>query len=328
MVKHVTLEPSGVTFTVKPDQSILDAALSENINLEYSCSNGQCGECIAQLISGNVSSSLHSEDIKLTEGQLLTCSSYLESNVIIKADYFKELEGIERKTIPVKVDSYQLVGDEVIIITLRLPPRVKFNFLPGQFIDLMWDGDKRSYSIATHALLENKIELHIKKLEGGLFSDLIFNELAINQLFRFYGPLGTFFVRDNNKPVIFLCTGSGFAPVKAMVEQLIKVNTQKEIHIYWGARYRSDVYSPSPQNWAEQYSNISYTSVLSREQKLDGNEMAGYCQDVVVQKFNDLSKFEVYACGSDKMIHGAKDLFIKQGIVPESFYSDAFLVSN
>jgi CDP-4-dehydro-6-deoxyglucose reductase len=328
MVKRVIIEPSCISFPVNSGQSILEAALSVNINLDYSCSNGECGECVAQLVSGKVKSAPYSDNIRLTEEQLLTCSSYLESDVVLKADYYKELEGIDRKTIPAKVDSYQIVGGDIAIITLRLPPMTKFVFLPGQFVDLMWRGTKRSYSIAIHALQENKIELHVKKVEGGLFSDLIFNELVINQLFRFYGPLGTFFVRESNKPAIFLCTGAGFAPVKAMVEQIIESNAQREVYIYWGVRYRSDLYSFLPKEWAQQYSNISYTSVLSREQDIHDNEIAGYCQNAVVQEFDDLSGFEVYACGSENMIHEAKDLFIKQGCFPYDFYSDAFLVSN
>lgn len=328
MVNNVIIETSGVSFPVKPGQSILEAALSVNINLEYSCSNGQCGECIAQLVSGNIKSEPYSADIKLSERQLLTCSSYLESDVVIKADYFEELEGIERKTIPAKVDSFQRIGSEITIITLRLPPASGFRFLPGQFIDLMWSGEKRSYSIANRSLLDNKIELHVKKVEAGLFSDLIFNELAINRLFRIHGPLGSFFVRENNNPVIFLCTGTGFAPVKAMVEHLIEINTQRPIYIYWGARNRGDVYSSLPKSWAKQHSNISFTSVLSREEKLEDAEVAGYCQDIVVKKFDDLSNFDVYACGSTNMIHSAKELLVNQGVSSDNFYSDAFLASN
>ena len=328
MPKTVKLLPSKVEFLVQKDQTILEAALSKNINLEYSCSNGQCGKCLAILESGDVSMGGHSLDFELKEKQVLTCMSSPKTNLVVKAHYFKELESIERKTLPVKVDSYVYISDEILTVNLRLPPTANFDYLAGQYVDLMWGGKKRSYSLASNKVKNNILELHIKKVEAGVFSQFLFNDLKLNQLLRFYGPLGTFFVRESKKPIILLCTGSGFAPVKAMVEQLIEDNSDREIYIYWGGRYIKDIYSDLPMQWIKQYSNIFYTPVYSREIELTRGEAKGYCQHEVIQKHQNLDGFEVYACGSNEMIHDAKSLFVKHGLQGENFHSDSFLPSN
>jgi len=327
MSYNVRLSPSNIEFTVQDQQSILEAALAENITLEYSCSNGQCGECKALLESGIVDEKEHAEDIHLEKNQILTCMSHPKTDLLLKAEYFKELQHIKRKTVPVKVDEIKHISDDILILKFRLPPTASFEYLSGQFIDLMWNGQKRSYSLASNKVINNILELHIKKVESGVFSDFLFNQLKENPILRVFGPLGTFFVRESELPIIFICTGSGFAPVKSMVEQLIENNSERKIYIYWGGRYRSDLYSELPKQWAKQYTNISYTSVYSKQIKLIQGEAKGYCQHEVLKQHQNLSRFEVYACGSDKMIHDAKTLFVEHGLQDDKFHSDSFLPS-
>jgi len=328
MSYNVRLSPSETEFSVQDGQSILDAALAENITLEYSCSNGQCGECKATLQSGNVDKKVHTADVALEENQILTCMSYPTSDIVLQAEYIKELQHIKRKTIPAKVGGIKHISDDVLILILRLPPTAHFEYLSGQFIDLMWSGQKRSYSLASNKVINNTVELHIKKVENGVFSEFLFKDLKENQLLRFYGPLGTFFIRDSKQAIIFLCTGSGFAPVKSMVEQLIESNSDRQIYIYWGGRYRKDLYSILPKEWAKEYENINFTSVYSKETELVSGEAKGYCQHEVLKQHNNLNDFEVYACGSDEMIHDAKNLLIENGLQSDKFHSDSFLPSN
>jgi len=328
MSYNIRLSPSGVEFPVQNGQSILDAALVENIALEHSCSNGQCGECKATLQSGNVDEKEHAGDLGLKDDQILTCMSYPNSNLVLQAEYISELEHIKRKTIPVKVDEIKHILDDVLILKFRLPPTANFEYLSGQFIDLMWSGQKRSYSLASNKVNNNIIELHIKKVENGVFSEFLFNALKENQLLHFYGPLGTFFVRDSKQPIIFLCTGSGFAPVKSMVEQLIESNSERQIYIYWGGQYRKDLYSLLPKQWEKEYENINFTSIYSKEFELMNGEAKGYCQHEVLKQHQKLNGYEVYACGSDKMIRNAKNLFIENGLQSDKFHSDSFLQSN
>ncbi len=330
MPKNVRLLPSKVEFNVQSGQTILEAALSENIYLEYSCSNGQCGECKALLLEGSVdpAAGRSTSKVSLSEGEILTCSAIPKSDLLLVAKYCKELSDLKRKITPSKVDGFELIGDDVLIITLRLPPNAGFEYLPGQYIDITWNGSTRSYSLAGCKVIENKIELHIKKVEGGVLSEFLFTDLNEGQMFRFFGPLGTFFVRESDSPIIFMCTGTGFAPVKAMVEALIETGSKRGIHIYWGGRNADALYSEQPNHWARIHENVSYTPVLSRSTEEEFAFFEGYCQEAVVQQHKNLESFDVYACGSDSMIHSAKTLLVSKGLKIENFYSDAFLSSN
>ncbi len=328
MSKTVRLVPSEIEFKVNAGQTILEAALSSNINLEYSCSNGQCGQCKAELIDGAIDQNIKVVGVELLPNQILTCCATPQDNLILKAEYFPQLSEIERKTIPSKVDDIVFVNEDVMYVTLRLPATANFQFLPGQYIDLNWDGNKRSYSIASSCVQEHKLELHIKKVEGGLFSEFFFNELEKNKLFRFYGPLGTFFLRDSDGPLILLCTGSGFSPVKSMVESLIESGSTRRVYIYWGGRLLSDLYSDLPFTWSALYDNIQFIPVLSREEKNQDKFEFGYVQQAVIKQHENLNEFEAYACGSEKMIHDARQEMVANGLQAKNFYSDAFVSSN
>jgi len=330
MSKSIQLLPSNIEFHLSGSETILNAALSKNINLEYSCNNGQCGQCKAVLVEGEVSVpeelcdqvALHS----LENNEILTCCTRAETDLKIQADYYEQLSHIDKKTIPAKVDSFEYVNDDVLIMVLRLPPASQFDYLSGQFIDLIWAGEKRSYSIANSNSNKNTVELHIKKVPGGLFSEHLFNNLKENMLFRINGPLGTFFLRESLSPVIFMCTGTGFAPVKAMVEKLIESTNDRAVYIYWGGRTMKDLYSQLPRRWGKQYPNIKYFPLCSREGKsvIEGTR---YIQDLILSQHESLNGFEVYACGSETMIKAASTLLIARGLNPQRFYSDAFVSS-
>ena len=291
MTTKVRLNQHNIEFVAKPDQTVLDAALENGVNLQYGCSNGRCGDCKAELIEGEVSVKDNLFDGELAEGEILTCCTVPENDLVINAYYIPELDHIERQTAPAKVDTFTLLNDDVMQIVLRIPPRVKFDYLPGQYLDLLWNGEKRSYSIAQAKVQESRIELHIKKVEDGVFSRFFFNEMKTEQLFRIHGPLGTFFLKDGNSPLIFLCTGTGFAPIKALLEDVIEKNISREIFIYWGARYRQDLYSSLPQNLADKVENIHFYPVLSREAEEADTFFNGYVQDAVLQNNKDISMF-------------------------------------
>lgn len=326
MSKIVRLLPSEVEFTVNDGQTVLEAALSNNVNLEYSCSTGKCGQCKADLISGSVDLVGNSEDLELLSSQVLTCCAIPRDNLTLKAQYFPELSDIERKIIPSKVDDIVFVNEDVVRITLRLPPTVEFRFLPGQYLDLNWGSNKRSYSIASSCVSAGKLEIHVKRVESGLFSGFFFNKLKLNQLLRFYGPLGTFFLREGGSPLIFLCTGTGFAPVKSIVEQLIESGSSRKIYIYWGGRLLTDLYTRLPFTWSELYDNISFIPVLSGEKTVQSE--FGYVQQVAHSHHEKFLGFEVYACGSEQMIRDARRLLLANGLQAGNFYSDAFVSSN
>jgi len=313
----INIQPAGVHFI--SENNLLDDALKQSIHLEYSCKTGDCGTCSAEIISGEIEN--ENGEI-VNSGSVLTCQSKAKSDAILKAHYYPELVGQKIQTIPCKVASVDLMTDDVIAIKFRLPPTAKFDYLPGQYVDLSFKGIKRSYSIANAKQVSGGVELHIRKVPNGKMSELLFNGLKENQLMRIEGPKGTFFVKANNKPLILIATGTGIAPIKAIVEQLISEQDSRKIHIYWGMQYANELYCEEISEFAAQYQHIHFNPVLSKE--LDESCRKGYVQNAVCQDFDSLADYEVYACGSLNMINDAKRLFLSKELLSDAFHSDAF----
>ncbi|HCE2183340.1 FAD-binding oxidoreductase [Vibrio sp. Vb2133] len=313
----IEIQPAGVHF--QSENNLLDDALAQSLPLDHSCKTGDCGACSAQVLSGQVQ---NEKGQTVTQGSVLTCQSKALSDVVLKANYYPELTHIKTQTVPCKVAKVQYLTDDILSLTFRLPPTAQFEYLAGQYVDLSFQGVKRSYSIANACSALKQIELHIRKVPDGAMSGLLFGSVAENQLMRMEGPKGTFFVRDGDKPLVFIATGTGIAPVKAMVEQLISTDDQREVHIYWGMQYQSEIYCQELMSYSQQYANIHFTSVLSQESHPQSE--CGYVQDIVIKNVAGLEFFEVYACGSVKMIEAAKALFIEHGLPSEAFLSDAF----
>jgi len=325
MAYTVSLNPSGKVFSIESESFILDTAIQANIHLPHSCRNGSCGVCKSRLLKGAVEHlegmcGISSEDRE--DGYILTCVAKPKSDLEIEANYYAELDGIKSGIFPCKVSSIEFPSDDIMILKLRFPPNINMRYLPGQYIDLMWKGMRRSYSIAD-TVLEPGIELHIKHVPDGRFSKYLFDELKPEILLRINGPHGTFFVRESHAPVIFLAGGTGFAPVKAMVEQLLKNASTRQIYIYWGARTIDAFYTNTAELWQEEHDNITYIPVLSNDSEI-WHGRQGFVHQAVMQDINDLSAFEVYACGSSDMIMAAKNDFIMHGLIEKNFFADAF----
>lgn len=319
----ITLVPSGVSFEASSNLSLLDSALKSNVVIPYSCNNGSCNTCEVEVFD---------EKDGLNGKKVLSCQFKPERNLKVKADYFPELELIQVITSPSKVSEYYSPVDEIAILTLRLPPKINFDFLPGQYIDLKFQGVSRSYSVASLPNKENIIELHIKKVPDGEMSSKIFKPISSNQLMQIEGPKGTFFLRGRQvKTVVFLATGTGFAPVKSMVLQLIENGYSGSIFIYWGNRTKDLYYDDSPSEWQKKHDNIVYKPCLSQLDE-SWNEYEGYIQDCVIEDALELNLYnlvdvDVYACGSSSMILAAKEKLVKAGLKSDNFYSDAFIAS-
>ena len=319
----ITLIPSEVSFEASSDLSLLDSALKSKVILPYSCNNGACDTCEVEVLD---------ENDTLKNKKVLSCQFKPESDLRIRAEYFPELEGIQIITSPSKVSQYNSPVNDIAVLKVRLPPKVKFDFLPGQYIDLKFQGVSRSYSIASLPNDENIIELHFKKVLNGEMSLKIFKPIASNQLMQIEGPKGTFFLRDKNAEVIiFLATGTGFAPVKSMVLQLIEEGYSGAVYIYWGNREKELFYDDTPNQWQKKHDNIVYEPCLS---KPDGawDKYEGYIQNRVTEhalesNLYDLANVDVYACGSNAMILAAKEKLVNAGLKSNNFYSDAFVAS-
>ncbi|NNA16431.1 2Fe-2S iron-sulfur cluster binding domain-containing protein [Pseudomonas lundensis] len=323
--------PSLRTFICDPDKTLLDSAKAQGVVLEYSCRSGRCGVCKAQA-EGDSEVICHDESVLTPEevaaGYILTCCRSARGDLQLHAEDLHQFEGIQVKTLPCRVDSVNLVSKDVLSVILRVPPTAEFKYLPGQYIDVIGkNGIRRSYSLANAPRVDGKLELQIRQVDQGLMSEYWFGSAAVNDLLRLEGPQGTFGIRpDIPEHLIFLATGTGIAPVKAMLEQLnqtpnLVVDTS--IHVYWGGRVNEDIY------WQPELSAlpVAFNPVLSRAgEQWDGR--TGYIQSAVIEDQIPLSKTVVYACGSDAMIHSARELLIKHGLSPKKFYSDAFVSSN
>jgi len=326
MTYKITLLPSKKEFSADDSTTLLDAALQAKINLPHSCRNGDCGTCKAKLLVGKTEQTDASIGLSAEEkalGYILTCVTKPKSDVEIESGYCPELDGIDPVLMPCKVNSIEFPSVDIAIIKLRLPPNQRLVYLPGQYIDLMWKGMQRSYSIANSSATGEHIELHVRHVPNGIFSKLLFEDLKPETLLRLNGPHGTFFTRNGTEPIIFLAGGTGFAPVKAMVEELLANQTARNIFIYWGVRSTDSLYSDIPRLWAEKFQNIIFVPVVSNSDD-SWQGRTGLVHEAVLSDFSDLREFHVYACGAPALINVARKEFIKQGLAEKNFYSDAF----
>jgi CDP-4-dehydro-6-deoxyglucose reductase len=322
---------SGQTFNSDPGTSLLDSAKVAGITLEYSCRTGRCGVCKATVLSGDTEafkgeSSLTAEEV--AAGMILTCCRHAISDVEIDAEDIGALGDVEVKTLPCRIDTITRLADNVVEVVLRVPPASKLHYLAGQYLDVIGEGGlRRSYSIANAPRADGKLELQIREVEQGAMSRYWFGSAKPNDLLRLEGPLGTFCLRDKDaSTLVFLATGTGIAPVKAMLEQLLSnpaLAAGKKILIYWGGRTVSDIY------WAPRFEalNATFVPVLSRV-SLDWQGRTGYVQAVLLEDGVDLTQAVVYACGSEDMIHSAREALTLAGLPVKNFYSDAFVSSN
>ncbi len=303
---------------------MLDAALVAGLALPYSCRRGDCDSCACTLLEGQAE---QRDQLKMPGELILSCEARPLTDCRIDAEHLPELADIKPKLMPAKISELSIRTD-VAVLKLRTAPGSSLPFLEGQYLDIVYAGLRRSYSIASTAH-DALIELHIKRVDQGLMSAKVFDEFKLNTLLRINGPFGSFFVRDSQKPLIFLATGTGFAPVQAMVAKLIADHSKRDIYIYWGNRYRADFYTELPLSWAAEHPNIHFRAVISREADTElGQNTARYVQDAVIEDGLDVAAFDVYACGSTDMIHSAKNAFVQRGLNEGSFYSDAFIATS
>ena len=318
------------TFTCDKDSTIFEAAKKSNIVLEHSCLSSRCRSCVVKIISGKTINK--EEELVLTEEEknenfVLSCNAKPLCDIELDIEDLGEIKIFDKKIIPSKISVIEKLTDDVIKVVLRLPPNSNFNFNSGQYVNIIKGNLTRSYSIANSSDHKNKLEFFIKNYENGLMSAYFFKEAKINDLLRLEGPIGTFFLRDSSfKNIFFLATGTGIAPIKSILEGLDKSHKQYQNKNFWvivGARYQEDLF------WKPNFKNlhIKYIPVLSRPEN-DWNRAKGYVQDIVLNQQIDLENTQVYACGSNDMINAAKELFFKNNLKENNFFSDAFVQTN
>ena len=318
------------TFDCQPEQTLLEAARTQGVALEHSCRTGRCGSCKTQVLDGVTAPVKAEESLSADEqaaGFILTCCRAAITNVTLDIEDLGELGNIETRTLPCRIDSLSLITDDVIEVTLRTPPTSHLTYLPGQYIDVIGKGGlRRSYSIANAPRDDGKLTLQIRKVPNGEMSHYWFDEAKANDLLRLEGPLGTFCLRPSQaSQLVLLATGTGIAPIRAMLEQLAAnpaSNTYRQIHVYWGGRTEKDLY------WTADYPALPLRFVPALSRSPDSAGAKGYVQDVALADGIDLKNAVVYACGSESMITSAKSKLVAAGLNPKNFHSDAFVSSN
>lgn len=335
---QVTLEPGGATFECATEESILSAALRAGYLIPYGCKNGACGSCKGTLKSGELRYGAYQSstltEIERTQGKALFCVAHPVSDVVIEARDVRKTGDIVVKTMPCRIEHLDRVTDDVMIVRFKLPSSERLLYRAGQYMEfILKDGGRRSFSMANAPHDDALIELHIRHMPGGLFTDRLFGvrdpAVKVREILRFEGPHGSFFLREESeKPIIFLASGTGFAPIKAIVEHMIYTGNRRKAVIYWGGRRPRDLYLDHlVRSWVQKYPDqFSYVPVVSNavtEDDWDGR--TGFVHRAVMEDFPDLSAHQVYACGAPVVIDSAQRDFIADCQLPESeFFADSF----
>lgn len=332
MPNQVTIKPSNHIFTVRDDETILDAALREGYVISYGCRNGACGTCKGKVLAGEVDYGTYQEsalpDAEKRLGMALFCQARPRGDTVIECREIGAAKDIRIRTLPCRVQKMERAAPDIMVLHLKLPASERLQFLAGQYIDiLLKDGSRRSLSMANAPHADEFMQLHLRNY-GGPFSEHVFTRMKERDILRFEGPLGTFFLRENrDKPIILLASGTGFAPIKAIVEHAFHMRDARPIVLYWGARERADLYmNELPERWAAEHNNFKYVPVLSEPPAGDHwSGRTGLVHQAVMQDIPDMSGCQIYACGAPVMVEAAhRDFTARCGLPEEEFFSDAF----
>ena len=320
----VTITPDNVTFKAVEGETLLDSGLKLKLNLPHSCKSGACGMCKTKVVSGSIDLDVYNNmtltDAEKDSGYTLLCKAHARSDVTL--DIPTLMQGFPIKMLPSKVESIEKIHNTAII-TLKLPANQKFEFYPGQYIEIMLKGKTRSYSLANSPQQANQLMLHVKYHPQGAFSELVWNELKADSILRFKGPLGNFKLQNSTRPILMVCTGTGFAPLKAILDDMLLNENNREIHLYWGNRSKDDFYLQSALQIWQAKLNLKITLCLSHGTE-DGFQ-PGYVTKALEADYIDLSAYELYACGNFNMISDVFSLAtMKLHLLKQNFFSDAF----
>ena len=329
----VTVQPSGQQFEVAEGEAVLTAALRQGVMLPYGCKNGACGSCKGKIVAGSVDYG-HYHARVLTEaerahGKALFCQAKPLGDLEIECRTIGAAKDIAVRLLPCRVQQLTRATDDVMIVRLKLPANERLQFLAGQYLDfLLKGGERRSFSMANAPHADELIELHIRQVAGGSFTDHVFGRMKERDILRLEGPLGSFFLRDESaKPIVFVASGTGFAPIKSIIESAFHRNIARPMVLYWGGRRPRDLYLDSlPKAWAREHSHFRYVPVISEAQPEDQwTGRSGFVHRAVMADLPDLSGHQVYACGVPIMVDSAKKDFTAQCQLPEDeFYADSF----
>lgn len=334
---QVSVQSTGHVFTVQQGQTVLDGALAAGIVFPYSCRNGACSSCKGQVLSGDVEAGPYPAQVlapeEMSQGYTLFCQARPSTDLVIEAREVRLATDIQIRKLPARVQTLTRVADDVMVLHLQLPAADPFRYHAGQYVEvILKDGARRSYSMANAPHTGSPLELHIRHMPGGRFTDHVFGtadtQIKEREILRLEGPFGSFFLREaSTKPIVLLASGTGFAPVQAIVQHLIHTESKRPVVLYWGGRRPRDIYRHDlAASWAASLPGFQFIPVISDGLQEDGwTGRTGFVHEAVMADLPDLSGHEVYACGAPAMVSAARHAFTQQcGLPEDAFFADAF----
>ena len=330
----ISVQPSGRSFTAEPGEAILAAGIRQGIGLPYGCKDGACGSCKCRMLEGTVIHGEHQAKALSAEeeaaGMILTCCGVAQSDLVLESRQVTDAGAFPVKKMPTRVSLMERKSHDVILLRLQLPANDAFQYHAGQYIEfILRDGDRRSYSMANAPGVGAGVELHIRHMPGGKFTDHVFGAMKEKEILRVEGPYGSFFLReDSDKPIVLLASGTGFAPIKAVIEQMQLKGITRPAVLYWGGRRPADLYLDAwVQTKLAEMPNLKYVPVISDALPEDAwSGRTGFVHRAVMQDFPDLSAHQVYACGAPIVVDSAQTDFVaKCGLPADEFYADSFI---
>lgn len=334
---QVRIEPSQHVFAAEAGETILDAALRQGLTLPYGCRDGACGACRGRILAGSVDhgkAQAHAlSEADRAAGLALFCCASANEDLTIECREVRSSKELPVKTLPARVQKMTRAAPDVMILELKVPANERLQFLAGQYIEiLLKDGRRRAFSLANAPHDDACLQLHIRLVPGGQFTEHVFNSMQERDILRLNGPHGSFFLREESgKPMLLIAGGTGFAPIKALVEHALAENCQRPMTIYWGGRSRIDLYQAElAQGWVSQHAHVRFVPVLADPAAEDGwTGRRGLVHLAALEDFPDMSAHQVYLCGAPAMVNAARRDFLTRGKLPDNeFFADSFEFAN
>jgi CDP-4-dehydro-6-deoxyglucose reductase len=334
MTFQISILPSGRTFTTNPGEAMLSAGIRQGIGLPYGCKDGACGSCKCKKIEGTVVHGLHQSkalsDEEEANGYVLTCCGVPQSDVVLESRQVTEAGAFPIRKMPARVSTLERASHDVMVIRMQLPANDPFIYHAGQYVEfILRDGSRRSYSMGNAVHNGPGIELHIRHMPGGKFTDHVFGAMKEKEIQRIEGPFGSFYLReDSDKPMVLLASGTGFAPIKALIEHMQFQAITRPATLYWGGRRPEDLYMEAwVQDKLKEMPNLHYVPVISNATPEDAwTGRTGFVHKAVLEDFPDLSGYQVYACGAPIVVDSARLEYSEvAGLPEEEYYADSFI---
>lgn len=329
MSHRVRILPADREIEVGPHEAVLEAALRAGFGFPYSCRNGSCGACFGELVDGDVVYPNGRPDVLSdadeAAGLAVFCQARPVSDLVVRAHEITQTRAQVVQTLPARVERIDDLAPDVKRLWLRLPPNERMSFLAGQYLDIVLrDGRRRSFSMANAPSSDSLLELHVRRCPGGRFTGYVFEALRARDLLRVQGPLGTFFLREADRPAILIAGGTGFAPLKAIIEEQLATQSGRQLHLFWGARTEPDLYLHELAASWQARGLSSYTPVLSETGHTRWSGATGWVHEAVLERFPALAPYDVYMSGPPAMINAARPDFAAAGLAREHLHFDAF----